>query len=118
MAEGTYEYECMRAELLGVEKPDYDEFLKKQRENVGNISEEQIDVENLKVRMHASSILKQNTNCWCILFVKRKQIYTMKVIKVYPDVWTNCIAFCQKRKRESMDLRLEDAVLCGICNRK
>lgn len=28
MAEGTYEYECMRAELLGVEKPDYEEFMK------------------------------------------------------------------------------------------
>jgi hypothetical protein len=30
MAEGTYEYECMRAELLGVEKPDRDEFMKQQ----------------------------------------------------------------------------------------
>ncbi|XP_060533470.1 uncharacterized protein LOC132706260 [Cylas formicarius] len=25
-AEGTYEYECMRAELLGLERPDYEEF--------------------------------------------------------------------------------------------
>lgn len=25
--EGTYEYECMRAELLGVEAPDYQKFM-------------------------------------------------------------------------------------------
>ncbi|GJQ79911.1 hypothetical protein Trydic_g18355 [Trypoxylus dichotomus] len=49
MAEGTYEYECMRAELLGTEKPEYDEFLKKQKENDSRqIEEEQVDVENLK----------------------------------------------------------------------
>ncbi|XP_065365907.1 uncharacterized protein LOC135958892 [Calliphora vicina] len=28
MAEGTYEYECMRAELLGIDKPDQEEFEK------------------------------------------------------------------------------------------
>lgn len=50
MAEGTYEYECMRAELLGIEKPDYDEFLKKQKDNEANSAlDEQVDVENLKV---------------------------------------------------------------------
>ncbi|KAH1011059.1 hypothetical protein HUJ04_000503 [Dendroctonus ponderosae] len=26
--EGSYEYECMRAELLGIDRPDYDEFMK------------------------------------------------------------------------------------------
>lgn len=31
MAEGTYEYECMRAELLGVEKPNREEFEEKMR---------------------------------------------------------------------------------------
>lgn len=30
--EGTYEYECMRAELLGVDKPDYEEFMKNKAE--------------------------------------------------------------------------------------
>jgi hypothetical protein len=28
MAEGTYEAACMRAELLGLEKPDEDDFYK------------------------------------------------------------------------------------------
>lgn len=28
MAEGTYEFECMRAELLGIDKPDQEEFEK------------------------------------------------------------------------------------------
>lgn len=50
MAEGTYEYECMRAELLGTEKPEYDEFLRRQKEKDSQAVEgEQIDVENLKV---------------------------------------------------------------------
>lgn len=50
MAEGTYEYEVMRAELLGIEKPDYDEFLKRQKEKEqGEIETEEIDTENLKV---------------------------------------------------------------------
>ncbi|KAL9698775.1 hypothetical protein quinque_002216 [Culex quinquefasciatus] len=31
MAEGTYEYECMRAELLGVEKPNREEFEEKMK---------------------------------------------------------------------------------------
>lgn len=52
MAEGTYEYECMRAELLGLEKPNYDEFLKRQKENeAAEAEEDEIDTENLKVRL-------------------------------------------------------------------
>lgn len=51
MSENTYEYECMRAELLGIEKPDYDEFLKRQKETQqSEVEEEEIDVENLKVK--------------------------------------------------------------------
>lgn len=48
MAEGTYEYECMRAELLGVERPDFEEFMKnvKLRSEANN---EESEVENLKV---------------------------------------------------------------------
>lgn len=46
MAEGTYEYECMRAELLGIEKPDYDEFIKKKQEEQ---QEEEQEIENFKV---------------------------------------------------------------------
>lgn len=30
MAEGTYEHACMRAELLGLEKPNEEEFLRHQ----------------------------------------------------------------------------------------
>lgn len=49
MAEGTYEYECQRAELLGVEKPDYDEWLKIQKAaEAAKVAEEETDVENLK----------------------------------------------------------------------
>jgi hypothetical protein len=47
MAEGTYEYECMRAELLGIDAPDRETFeaqLAKQREQ-----EEQIEIEELQV---------------------------------------------------------------------
>lgn len=51
MSENTYEYECMRAELLGIEKPDREEFLKKQQENeIQEVEEEEIDIENLKVK--------------------------------------------------------------------
>lgn len=50
MAEGTYEYECMRAELLGTEKPDYDEFLKRQKEQQSReVEEEQAETECLTV---------------------------------------------------------------------
>ncbi|EFA08380.1 uncharacterized protein LOC660945 [Tribolium castaneum] len=45
MAEGTYEYECMRAELLGIEKPDYDEFLKRKQ---AEVEAEEQEIENLK----------------------------------------------------------------------
>lgn len=48
MAEGSYEYECMRAELLGVAKPDFEEFMKNAKIRVEVNNEEQ-DVENLKV---------------------------------------------------------------------
>ncbi|XP_017470813.1 PREDICTED: uncharacterized protein LOC108362388 [Rhagoletis zephyria] len=34
MAEGTYEYECMRAELLGIEKPNEEEFEKARTERL------------------------------------------------------------------------------------
>ena len=34
MAEGTYEYECMRAELLGIEKPNQEEFEKARTERL------------------------------------------------------------------------------------
>lgn len=50
MAEGTYEYECERAELLGIDKPNYDEFMQRKRTQEANtVEEEEIDVENLKV---------------------------------------------------------------------
>ncbi|XP_018570735.1 uncharacterized protein LOC108910570 [Anoplophora glabripennis] len=48
MAEGTYEYECMRAELLGIEKPDYEEFMKKIEGERKAVEEENLDTENLK----------------------------------------------------------------------
>lgn len=48
MAEGTYENECMRAELLGVAKPDYEEFLqRKQEEAVANPPGEPVENEDI-----------------------------------------------------------------------
>lgn len=52
MAQGTYEYECMRAELLGIDKPDYDEFMKKLESEKKAVEEENLDTENLKVRIY------------------------------------------------------------------
>lgn len=52
MSEGTYEYECMRAELLGIEKPDYDDFMKRKlEEEAKQTEEEQANVEILKVAL-------------------------------------------------------------------
>lgn len=51
MSDNTYEYECMRAELLGIEKPNYDEFLKKKKEvQKKEVEEEELDIETLKVK--------------------------------------------------------------------
>ncbi|KAF5281363.1 hypothetical protein FQR65_LT14761 [Abscondita terminalis] len=47
MDENSYEYECMRAELLGVDKPTLEEYESKRKER-NEIEEEQVDVENLK----------------------------------------------------------------------
>lgn len=41
MAEGTYEYECERAELLGIEKPDRKTWEKSQKERFEQMQEEQ-----------------------------------------------------------------------------
>lgn len=40
MAEGTYDYECMRAELLGMPVPDESEWLEKQKERLEHEQEE------------------------------------------------------------------------------
>ncbi|EAT48560.1 AAEL000455-PA [Aedes aegypti] len=42
MAEGTYEYECMRAELLGIDKPNREEFEEKMRLQKETEQEEQL----------------------------------------------------------------------------
>lgn len=39
MAEGTYEHACMRAELLGLEKPDEEEFLRMYPQSQQNTEE-------------------------------------------------------------------------------
>ncbi|XP_075159085.1 uncharacterized protein LOC142232234 [Haematobia irritans] len=45
MAEGTYEFECMRAELLGIAKPDQEEFEKARTERLLREQEEQLAAE-------------------------------------------------------------------------
>lgn len=49
MAEGTYEYECMRAELLGLSKPDEEEFLARQKERLAHRTEE-LEDKTIQVR--------------------------------------------------------------------
>lgn len=62
MAEGTYEYECMRAELLGVEKPDYNDFLKRQKEQLAKeVEEEQVETECLTVNRPIVTFLLTQT---------------------------------------------------------
>lgn len=42
----------MRAELLGIEKPNYDEFLKNKREvHKKEVEDEEVDIENIKVML-------------------------------------------------------------------
>ncbi|KAB0791214.1 hypothetical protein PPYR_03015 [Photinus pyralis] len=50
MDENSYEYQCMRAELLGVERPSLDDFLsnQKKRQEAEHVEQEEVDVENLK----------------------------------------------------------------------
>ncbi|KAJ8975650.1 hypothetical protein NQ317_012988 [Molorchus minor] len=63
MSEGTYEYECMRAELLGMEKPDHDEFLenKLKEKEIKGVEEEELDTENLKAADQQREILGKMT---------------------------------------------------------
>lgn len=51
MTEITYEDECMRAELLGIDKPDYEEFMKNKKEKEEYL-EETVNTENLKEFEH------------------------------------------------------------------
>lgn len=46
MAEGTYEYECERAELLGIEKPDRETWDKSQKERFEQMQEDQAIAED------------------------------------------------------------------------
>lgn len=48
MAEGTYEYACMRAELLGIDKPNQEEFEKARAERLQQEQDER-DAEEAKV---------------------------------------------------------------------
>ncbi|KAK4878660.1 hypothetical protein RN001_011166 [Aquatica leii] len=47
MDENSYEYECMRAELLGVAKPTLEEY-QSRRDERNVVEDEQLDIENLK----------------------------------------------------------------------
>lgn len=48
MAEGTYEFECMRAELLGIDKPDQEEFEKALAERQ-KVEQEEIEAQEASV---------------------------------------------------------------------
>uniref|UniRef100_A0A1I8NQA3 t-SNARE coiled-coil homology domain-containing protein n=1 Tax=Stomoxys calcitrans TaxID=35570 RepID=A0A1I8NQA3_STOCA len=60
MAEGTYEFECMRAELLGIAKPDQEEFEKARAERLLREQEEQLAAEAQALEEQDESM--QNTN--------------------------------------------------------
>lgn len=58
MAEDTYEYECMRAELLGIEKPSLDEYLSKQKDKeIANVEQEENCTANLRVNLKAFCLI-------------------------------------------------------------
>lgn len=81
MSDNTYEYECMRAELLGIGKPDYDEFVKNQVETEKHeVEEEEIDLENMKVRKY---FLIQNV---FIIYGKLTLILSLKMEMYIPKV--------------------------------
>lgn len=48
MAEGTYEYECMRAELLGIAAPDRETFEANRKAQL-EVEQENIETEQAKV---------------------------------------------------------------------
>lgn len=50
MAEGTYEYECMRAELLGMDKPDLETFNKNHKKLQLEAETEEIELGEVNVR--------------------------------------------------------------------
>lgn len=90
MAEGTYEFEVMRAELLGVEPLDRTVFEEKQRERLA-AEQDQIDMEQTKVRLRIVLVpsninhppeSKNNSRNW--MQWRRK-------CKVVPGNWTNSI---------------------------
>lgn len=60
MAEGTYDYECMRAELLGLEKPDLETFERNRKQQEVN-EEEQTNAE-LQVQNYIRKSSSKNKN--------------------------------------------------------
>ncbi|XP_055640307.1 uncharacterized protein LOC129777818 [Toxorhynchites rutilus septentrionalis] len=82
MAEGTYEYECMRAELLGVEKPSREDFEQKMRlqEEAGQeelISEQMREVDLQDEQMQGASGKMDELNN--ILSITQQRINKFKV---------------------------------------
>lgn len=88
MAEGTYEYECMRAELLGIAKPDYDDFLQRQKDEqlAKEVADEQIETECLTVKT------KRPPRFFCLLttlcFIRMWRART-PLQTVFLAVWTS-----------------------------
>lgn len=62
MAEGTYEYECMRAELLGLARPSREQFEEQQKLKQEVEEEEQL-TEQLKVCTHTHAHTYPSTIC-------------------------------------------------------
>lgn len=56
MAEGSYEYACMRAELLNIEKPDKETFMQQLREKEALLQqEEDLEIQKLVVSTYLGS---------------------------------------------------------------
>lgn len=65
MAEGSYEYECNRAELLGIEPPNRADF-----EAAFKVRQEEIENELANVSVLCSTKKMFHTNVFSSLFIK------------------------------------------------
>ncbi|RZF38084.1 hypothetical protein LSTR_LSTR006483 [Laodelphax striatellus] len=83
MSEIDYEYECMRAELLGLPKPDKEEFATRSNEveiedgtGVGGVPEEELSVQDEQMKNVAGGLNEINS----ILQTTQKKINKFKTV--------------------------------------
>lgn len=90
MAEGTYEFEVMRAELLGIEPPERTVFEESQRERMAAaaaVEEQELVTEQAKVCVLVINIIAQYSNQ--LQHSTRNWTPRMRRYKVAPGNWTS-----------------------------